>query len=125
MIIPLKFSQAAFNASLNGIIAILLTVGYMAIRRGKMSLHKMYTVSAFVVSSIFLVSYVVYHIRVGHVPFQVQGLIRPFYFVLLGTHTTLAIVIAPLILITLRRAWLEDLTNTGSSRGGPCLCACK
>jgi putative membrane protein len=41
------------------------------------------------------------------VPFQGHGWIRPFYFVLLGTYTTLAIVMVPLILITLRRAWLE------------------
>ncbi len=65
-------------------------------------------VSAFAVSTVFLVSYVVYHIRVGHVVlFQGQGWIRPVYFTLLTSHTILAIVIVPLILITLRRAWLE------------------
>ncbi|HXM99802.1 MAG TPA: DUF420 domain-containing protein [Candidatus Dormibacteraeota bacterium] len=107
MNLPFTFSQAAFNASLNGISAVLLTFGYMAIRKGKIAVHKTYMVSAFVVSSIFLVSYIVYHIRVGHVAFHGHGWIRPFYFVLLGTHTVLAIVIVPLILITLRRAWLE------------------
>ena len=65
-------------------------------------------IAAFAVSSVFLVSYLVYHYRVGHVVFQGQGWVRPVYFVLLGTHTVLAIVIVPLILITLRRAWLEQ-----------------
>jgi len=101
------FSHAALNASLNGTSAALLAVGYAAIRNGKIAVHKTFMVSAFVVSSVFLVSYVVYHIRVGHVVFHGQGWVRPVYFVLLGTHTLLAIVIVPLILITLRRAWLE------------------
>ena len=59
-------------------------------------------ISAFVVSCAFLVSYLVYHHRVGQVLFQGQGWIRPVYFVLLASHTFLAIVIVPLILVTLR-----------------------
>ena len=101
------FSQAALNASLNGTSAVLLACGYAAIRAGKMQVHKRFMVSAFWVSVVFLVSYVIYHIRVGHVVFQGQGWIRPVYFVLLTSHTILAIVIVPLILITLRRAWME------------------
>jgi putative membrane protein len=101
------FSQAALNASLNGISALLLAGGYAAIRAGKRDVHKKFMVSAFGVSTVFLVSYVIYHIRVGHVVFQGQGWIRPVYFALLLSHTVLAIVIVPLILITLRRAWLE------------------
>jgi uncharacterized membrane protein YozB (DUF420 family) len=101
------FSQAALNASLNGTSAILLACGYAAIRSGKVAIHKVFMISAFVVSTVFLVSYLVYHYRVGHVVFQGHGWVRTFYFVLLGTHTVLAIVIVPLILITLRRAWLE------------------
>ncbi len=102
------FSQAALNASLNGLSAILLAGGYAAIRAGKRDVHKVFMVSAFAVSTVFLVSYVVYHIRVGHVVlFQGQGWIRPVYFALLFSHTILAVVIVPLVLITLRRAWLE------------------
>lgn len=102
------FSHAALNASLNGTSAVLLAGGYAAIRNGKIAVHKAFMVSAFVVSSIFLVSYVVYHARVGSVHFQGQGWIRPFYYVLLGSHTILAAVIVPMILITLRRAWREQ-----------------
>lgn len=101
------FSHAALNASLNGVSAVLLAGGYAAIRSGKIAIHKAFMISAFVVSSVFLVSYLVYHYRVGHVAFQGQGWIRPVYFVLLTTHTILAVVIVPMILVTLRRAWLE------------------
>ena len=101
------FPHAALNATLNGTSAILLAAGYAAIRSGKRALHKKLMISAFAVSCVFLISYLVYHYRVGHVAFQGHGWIRPVYFVLLLSHTLLAIVIVPLILITLRRAWLE------------------
>jgi len=97
------FSHAALNATLNGTSAILLAAGYAAIRTGKREAHKRFMISAFVVSCVFLASYLVYHYRVGHVVFQAQGWIRPVYFVLLVSHTILAIAIVPLILITLRR----------------------
>ena len=101
-------SHAALNATLNGTSAILLAAGYAAIRSGKRDLHKKLMLSAFTVSCAFLISYVIYHIRIHQViHFQGQGWIRPVYFTLLLSHTILAIVIVPLILITLRRAWLE------------------
>jgi putative membrane protein len=103
----MMISHAGLNATLNGTSAVLLAGGYAAIRSGKIGVHKKFMVSAFVVSCAFLVSYLVYHSRVGHVAFQGQGWIRPVYFVLLLTHTVLAIVILPMILVTLRRAWLE------------------
>ncbi len=102
------FSQPALNATLNATSALLLAGGYAAIRAGKMQIHKRFMVSAFWVSAVFLVSYVSYHLRVKQVVlFQGQGWIRPVYFALLLSHTILAIVIVPLILITLRRAWME------------------
>jgi len=100
------FSHAALNASLNGTSAILLAGGYVAIRSGKIAVHKAFMISAFVVSSVFLASYLLYHYRVGHVTFHGQGWIRPVYFVLLTSHTILAVVIVPMILVTLRRAWI-------------------
>lgn len=101
------FSQAALNASLNGTSAVLLACGYAAIKSGKMKVHKGFMIAAFAVSTAFLVSYLIYHYRVGHVAFQGQGWIRPVYFALLLSHTVLAAVIVPMILVTLRRAWLE------------------
>ncbi len=63
---------------------------------------------AFCSSTVFLISYVIYHARVGSVHFQGQGWIRPVYFTLLGTHTLLAAAIVPLALITLTRALREQ-----------------
>ena len=59
---------------------------------------------AFVCSMFFLVCYLVYHYQVGSVPFKGQGQIRLVYFTILITHTILAVVIVPLVLITLNRA---------------------
>ena len=101
------FSQAALNATLNGISAVLLAAGYTAIRLGKKETHKKFMISAFVVSCAFLISYLIYHYRVGDVKFQGQGSIRPVYFTILISHIILAAAIVPMILITLRRAWLE------------------
>jgi putative membrane protein len=101
------FSHAALNATLNGTSAVLLTCGYAAIRARKVAVHKTFMIAAFLTSTAFLVSYLAYHYRVGHVAFQGQGWIRPVYFALLLTHTVLAAVIVPMIIVTLRRAWLE------------------
>ena len=101
-------SHAALNACLNGLSGILLACGYAAIRSGKRGVHKAFMISACSASALFLISYVTYHLRAGKVVlFQGQGWIRPVYFTLLISHTVLAIVIVPMIIITLRRAWLE------------------
>src|SRR5262244_2695749 len=101
-------AHPAVNALLNGTSAVLLACGYAAIRAGKRELHKKLMVTAFFVSCAFLVSYLVYHYRVHQVVlFQGQGWIRPVYFTILISHTILAVVIVPLIIITLRRALRE------------------
>lgn len=101
------FSQAALNATLNGTSAVLLVFGYVAIRNGRRETHKKFMISAFAVSCVFLLSYLIYHYRVGHVEFAGHGWIRPVYFTILTSHIVLAALIVPMILITLRRAWLE------------------
>src|SRR5215472_14073721 len=101
-------SNAAVNACLNGLSGILLACGYAAIRAGKKDVHKRFMLSAFGPSTLFLISYVIYHLREKKlVLFQGRGWIRPVYFTLLTSHTILAVVIVPLIIVTLRRAWLE------------------
>ncbi len=97
-------SHAAFNASLNATSAVLLATGYVFIRGGRILAHKVCMVVAAGVSVAFLVSYILYHLRVGSVPFTGQGWIRPVYFTILGTHTVLAAVIVPLVAVTLTRA---------------------
>jgi len=73
------------------------------IRSGRIAAHRAFMLSAFACSSVFLVSYVVYHLRAGVIHFMGQGWIRPVYFTLLTTHTVLAVIIVPLVLITLSR----------------------
>ena len=98
-------SHAAINASLNGLSGICLLSGYTAIRWRKRAVHKAFMIAAVSCSALFLISYVIYHVRAGRVVmFSGQGWIRPVYFTILISHTTLAIVIVPLIIITLRRA---------------------
>ena len=93
----------AVNASLNALSGILLLVGYSLIRSGQRDLHRRWMIAAFVSSSLFLVTYVVYHAQVGSVPFTRQGLVRPLYFTILITHVTLAAVTLPLAIVTLSR----------------------
>jgi putative membrane protein len=92
------------NACLNGASALCLAAGYLFIRRKDIGRHRTAMVSAFVVSTLFLISYLAYHAKVGHVRYAGVGFIRTVYFVLLGSHTVLAAVIVPLILRTMTLA---------------------
>jgi putative membrane protein len=96
------------NAFLNSTSAILLLTGHRLIKQGKRNSHRKIMIAAFVVSSLFLLSYLVYHYVHGSQHFQGQGLVRPLYFLILGTHTILAAAIVPLVLITLRRGLKGD-----------------
>jgi uncharacterized membrane protein YozB (DUF420 family) len=97
-------SQPAWNAILNGSSAILVTVGYVMIRSRRVQAHRACMLAAIGTSTAFLVSYLDYHWRVGAVHFLGQGMIRPLYFTMLGTHTVLAAAIVPLVIVTLVRA---------------------
>ena len=93
----------AVNASLNAVAGILLLIGYILIRGGRRQQHRAVMLGAFAASSLFLVSYVIYHAQVGSVPFTRQGFVRPLYFTVLITHVTLAAVVLPLAILTLTR----------------------
>lgn len=92
------------NAILNSISAILLTIGYVFIKQKNREAHRRCMLGAFTTSTLFLISYLVYHSKVGSVGFQGQGAIRPVYFAILLTHTVLAMVIVPMIFVTFARA---------------------
>lgn len=96
------------NALLNTTSAILLVCGYRFIRQGRINAHRNCQVSAFVISILFLTSYLTYHYYHGDTKFLGQGIVRPFYFAILISHIVLAIVIVPLVLITLYRAARSD-----------------
>jgi uncharacterized membrane protein YozB (DUF420 family) len=105
MQVPAQFAMfPVLNATLNGTSAVLLLTGRGLIKRGRMAAHRAVMLSALVTSTLFLISYLYYHAHVGSVHFPGQGWSRPVYFTILISHTILAAVIAPMIIITLSRA---------------------
>ena len=78
----------------------LLAAGYVLIRTGRRQAHRNCMLAALATSTVFLVSYLVYHARVGSVRFQGQGPVRAVYFTILVTHTVLAAAIVPLVVMT-------------------------
>ena len=100
-------SLPTLNALLNGNAGLFLTAGYILIRRRQIRAHRACMLGAFATSTVFLVSYLIYHYNVGSVSFTGTGVIRFVYFTILITHVILAAVILPLALITLVHALRE------------------
>lgn len=94
-------SLPALNAALNSTSALLLTAGFVAIRRGRRELHMKLMLAAVLVAALFLASYVVYHHYHGDTRFAGQGMVRPVYFFVLVSHILMSIVGVPLVLTTL------------------------
>lgn len=90
-------------AVLNATAAVLLVWGYRLIRRKRIDTHRKVMQTAFAVSCLFLICYLVYHYEVGTVHFQKTGAIRGIYLGILGTHTVLAATVPVLAVITLFR----------------------
>jgi len=93
------------NALLNGLSACLLAFAYAAVKSGRIQMHRALMLGALAASTLFLVSYLVYHANAGHVVFQGRGAIRAAYFAILLTHTVLAVVNVPLIARAFFLAW--------------------
>ncbi len=91
------------NAVLNSISAILIVTGYCLIRARRIAAHRRVMLAAFTTSTLFLISYLVYHAQVGSVHFQKTGPISTVYFTILITHTILAAVVAPMVIVALFR----------------------
>ena len=92
-----------FHAILNGSAAVLLFTGFILIKRKKTNLHKISMLSAFVLSSVFLLSYVTSKLTNAPVPFGGEGVIRYIYFFILITHIILSIAVLPLALFSIYR----------------------
>jgi uncharacterized membrane protein YozB (DUF420 family) len=102
--IPRQYAYfPALIASLNGAAAVLLLVGFLLIRRGRIAAHRACMIAAVVASGLFLACYLFFHAHVGDVLFLGQGFWRKVYFVVLIPHVTLAIIIVPMVIITLSR----------------------
>lgn len=92
------------NALLNTTSAVLLVSGRHFIKKGRRDVHRKFMFGTIAASILFLISYLTYHSIHGTTRFLGEGLSRPLYFVVLTTHTIAAIVIVPLVIITLRYA---------------------
>lgn len=100
--INLKFLPT-LNACINFTVSILLIIGVYFIKNKNLKLHKVTMISALVLSTLFLISYVIYHASVPETRFGGQGLIRYVYFFFLITHILLAIFVVPLALFSIYR----------------------
>ena len=98
----------ALNATLNATSAALLTTGWFFIRSGNVTAHRRCMISAFVTSSLFLISYVIYHAQSGSKPYPGTGVMRYVYFSILIPHVTLAAVVLPMAIVTLGRGLRRD-----------------
>lgn len=97
------------NASLNGLSALLLTTGYIFIKRGNKAAHRACMAAAFVSSCVFLICYVVHKVFVVkgvNTPFAGPAALKPYYLLMLATHIILAIVIVPMAIATIRLGML-------------------
>jgi len=95
----------ACNATFNGLAGVFLSFGYYFVKRGKVIAHRNCMISAVCSSALFLTGYLTYHFTVrGVTHFRNPAWFRPIYLTLLATHTLLAVVIVPMVLITLSRA---------------------
>jgi uncharacterized membrane protein YozB (DUF420 family) len=102
--VPHLASIPALNAVLNSTCAAFLLVGLTFVIRGKIIPHKICMLTAFVCSAVFLSLYVYFHLHAGIIRFGGLGWIRPLYFTILISHTILAVVSLPLIIVTLSYA---------------------
>ena len=96
------------NAALNAASAVLLITGWILIKQRRIEQHRGCMIAAVLMSSLFLLSYVVYHANVGSKPFPGTGLIRTVYFAILIPHVILAAAVLPPILITFTRGLRRD-----------------
>jgi putative membrane protein len=99
----------ALNAALNGLSTVLLLLGFAFIKTGRRVAHRRCMTGAFLTSTVFLVCYVAHKILVKgvHTPFGGEGAIRTVYYAMLLSHIVLAIVIVPLVLVTMNHALRE------------------
>jgi uncharacterized membrane protein YozB (DUF420 family) len=98
----------ALNATLNATSAVLLSIGWGFIKTHRVLAHRRCMIAAFTSSSLFLVSYVIYHAQIGSKPFPGTGVIRAVYFSILIPHVVLAAVVLPMAIVTLRRGLRRD-----------------
>jgi len=93
------------NAMLNSLSVILLTTGYILLRRGHRQAHRKVMTAALGVSALFLVSYLVYHFTAPVFAFPGRGWVRTAYFTMLISHVFFAVLVTPMAILTAYRAF--------------------
>ena len=96
------------NACLNMLSSVFLILGFIAVKKKKIELHKKYMVTAFCTSALFLACYLYYHFTAGHFKFTGEGTIRTIYFIILVPHILLAMVMVPMILMTFYHGFKDN-----------------
>jgi uncharacterized membrane protein YozB (DUF420 family) len=99
----------AINATLNATALVLLLVGYYHIRRKNVQAHKKAMLSAFGVSSLFLVFYLIHHAQVGSVKYAGPAALKPLYYAILIPHIPLAAAVVPMAIVAIRRGLRNDV----------------
>ncbi len=107
---PLSFLPPVY-ASINGLTALILIVAVWAIKNGKRQMHQTLMTTCIVLSLIFLVLYVAYHMTSDSTPYGGEGMIRYVYYFILITHILLSVAIIPLVLKTYARAYLKNFAS--------------
>ncbi len=102
------FILSKLNAAINSVVSVLLVLGFVFIKQRKIKLHRAMMLSAFGLSAFFLISYVLYHLAVGHVKYCDEGLVSSgLYYALLISHVVLSAVIVPLAAFSVYRGLSE------------------
>ena len=112
--VQLNFDEhifAAINAAINSTVSVLLLLALIAVRSKKYLMHKKITITAIILSCLFLVSYICHHLFTGETKFGGEGTIRYAYYFILGTHIILAAIILPFILFTAYRSMIGEFAK--------------
>ncbi len=107
---PLSFLPPIY-ATINGLTAILLVIAVIAIKNGNRSLHQKLMTTNIVLSTLFLIMYVAYHMTSEATIYGGEGFIKYVYYFILLTHIVLSISVIPLVLITYSKVYLDDFES--------------
>ena len=99
---------AKINAGINTVVSLLLLAGLAAVKNRKLILHKRIMLTAIILSTLFLISYICHHLFAGETKFGGTGTAKIIYYIILGTHIPLAGIILPFILFTAYRALIGE-----------------
>ncbi len=98
-----------FHALPNGLTFLFLVAAGVAIKAKRIAIHKSFVLAAFTLSSLFLISYVIYHLTTPSARFGGTGWVRPLYFFILISHILLSVPVIPLALLSIYRGWTNNI----------------